>query len=958
MRRIHSIVNTLAQRFVASRHLRNGLLAALLMLCVCIAAAVIGNPLQYGLIARYYDNNAWNGSPFMQTRDSEFNLWRMKSTYPKKTEQYSIHWTGVIFIPKAGKYQFSTASDDGSEIMIGNQLVVDNRGLHGFQERSGAISLEKGLYPMTIRYMQGGGAAEFQAYWKRPGKKREPLSRATLFPEKPTPTRLLIGRGLTIIAKSCALLLLIILASGIVIGLIVRQILAPFLKESWVGKALQKIQKFTLYDRRPADDYPEPPPRNPLKLLAAFGGYTLISLLWTYPLIRDFSTKVTGLGGDRYIWLWDMWWMQKALLHLHTNPLYTNYLFYPQGVSLAFHDFAILNSFLSVPLQGIFTPGQIYNLLFLATYILGGFGAFLLARYLTGDALAAFVAGLVFAFWGGRIYYCDHLASASIQWFPYAMLFVIKSLRERSYRNPVLAAMFWAMSALSGWYNAVFISLLIGLFVLYAAWSERKMFFTAGNLLRFGLIGLIFTGIMAPFLAPMIGDIFSGKGYMNYQVLTGESTSPNVLFFPGVNHGFLGKAVQYLYFRAGLPMQWGLSGAAFIGYTVLALCAYAVFRLKQVKYRFWLITAVVFVLFSMGPYLQIFSKAYPSIPLPYRLLQYLPILKIVRLPVRFMVIAMLCCSVVAGYACGDLFRRIRIRKSVFVLLSGLILFEFFRPLYITPIEKTPEFYKELGKDTEPYAILELTKLGIWEHASVRSSLFQITHGKQLFHGHVSRVPFEKYYQAYALYTVFDDLFTQPQEYFDQTDFAFETHQRKILALLSFYKVRYVTLYYDYWHGGFTENLRRLQQVFGEPIGTDGGMRFFKVPAVQETKNVIFPGFGMEPLHFQPNETPIRPVVRNGEVKILNIERQQTGRIRLQVKSAAYPEEKPLEILLNGKIVAALNVGDWTDVNLPPVPLQLAENTITFRIAGTGYDNWKDGVYAPNIDLYLRNLDIE
>jgi hypothetical protein len=254
--------------------------------------------------------------------------------------------------------------------------------------------------------------------------------------------------------------------------------------------------------------------------------------------------------------------------------------------------------------------------------------------------------------------------------------------------------------------------------------------------------------------------------------------------------------------------------------------------------------------------------------------------------------------------------------------------------------------------------LELTKLGSWEHASVRSSLFQITHGKPLFHGHVSRVPFENYYQAYALYTVFYDLFTQPQEYFDQTDFSFETHQRKILALLSVYKVRYVALYYDYWHGGFTENLRRLQYVFGEPVGTDSGMRFFKVLAVAETKNVVFPGFGMGPLRFQPYETPIRPVVRNGEVKILNLVQQQTGRIRLQVKSSAYPEEKPVEILLNGKMVAALKVGDWTDVNLPAVPLQPAENTITFRITGAGYDNWQDGIYAPIIDLYVRNMEIE
>jgi hypothetical protein len=215
-----------------------------------------------------------------------------------------------------------------------------------------------------------------------------------------------------------------------------------------------------------------------------------------------------------------MWWVKKALVDLHTNPLYTDYLFYPKGVSLAFHDFSLLNSLFSLPLQSLFTLSEIYNLLVLFTFILGGFGCFLLVRYLTGDRLAAFLSGLVFAFWGGRLYFISHLSLASTQWFPFCVLYLIKTLRENSYRNPVLAAIFLVMNALSAWYYAIYMTLFVLLFLCYSACAERKAFFTVDTLKRFGLIGILFIAIMFPILYPMMMEIFEGQEYMAAAVMS------------------------------------------------------------------------------------------------------------------------------------------------------------------------------------------------------------------------------------------------------------------------------------------------------------------------------------------------------------------------------------------------------------------------------------------------------
>lgn len=931
-----------------------------LLLLLIMGVSVWVNPLQYGLSGTYYGNNDQLGEPLLHARDTMLNLWRMQTTFPDHPEDYSIVWAGVLFAPTDGEYSFYTRSDDGTELTINQQRVIEHLGQHEFQEHSGQILLKKGFHDLTIRYAQSIGGADFQIYWKPPQSRHyERLARAILLPAKPSDSAFFIGRCLSMLSQTALLLIVLWTVFSLILGLSHRRSLGALFASTAIGRRLLQIRAHFV---TPADaPQPTPPPRSRRRsLIINFGalfGYIVLGMIWTFPLIRDFSTKVTGLGGDRYIWLWDMWWMKTALLALQRSPLFTDYLFYPQGVELSFHDSMWLNSLLSVPLQAFFSLGEIYNLLFLASYVLGGFGMFLLGRYLTGNPLAAFVSGLVFPFWGGRFYFCDHLSSASIQWFPYVLLYLFKTHRERSYRYPVLAALFWAMSALSGWYNAVFISCVIGLWEVYSACRRPREYFSFISLRRLALLALLFLLLVLPFTYPMFRDLFSRQGYMNYQVITQESASPNLLFLPGVNHGFLGKYMRYLYFRFDKPMEWGVPGAAFIGYTVLLLGLYVAVRGKRREVWFWLGAALLFTLFACGPHLRLFAQS-TGIPMPYQLLQHIPILKIVRLPIRFMIPAMLCYGVAVGYACQQLFQRIRFHKTLFLFLSACILFEFYRPLYIRPIEDTPSFYTTLANDPDRSgAILELTRPGAWEHTAVRASLFQITHQRKLFHGHVSRVPLEAYYQTYFIYAPFADLLTQPVEYFDTTEFSLETHARRLQAILAYYRTQYVTLYYDYPRGDFTENLRRLEQIFDTPIGRDTGTRLFRVTPAPAAQNVVFPGFGMEPLDFSPGEVPARGASQNAEYKILNVEGTSEVRLQFELKSNREAAPQTIEILMNQQVVTTVTVADWVRVEVT-APLQPGENTIRFRLAGEGYSNWQNGIYQERTDFYLRLISTE
>jgi hypothetical protein len=70
------------------------------------------------------------------------------------TDNFGYSFKGLVDIPSQGTYTFYTQSDDGSELCIGSNLVVDNNGTHASTESSGSIDLEAGLHSITVNYFQ------------------------------------------------------------------------------------------------------------------------------------------------------------------------------------------------------------------------------------------------------------------------------------------------------------------------------------------------------------------------------------------------------------------------------------------------------------------------------------------------------------------------------------------------------------------------------------------------------------------------------------------------------------------------------------------------------------------------------------------------------------------------------------------------------------------------------------
>ena len=78
--------------------------------------------------------------------------------------------TGFLVIEEAGDYGFDLASDDGSILSIGGEVLISNDGLHGADASIDEfVELQPGMYPIQIRYFEGPSDARLFLKWKTPG---------------------------------------------------------------------------------------------------------------------------------------------------------------------------------------------------------------------------------------------------------------------------------------------------------------------------------------------------------------------------------------------------------------------------------------------------------------------------------------------------------------------------------------------------------------------------------------------------------------------------------------------------------------------------------------------------------------------------------------------------------------------------------------------------------------------
>ncbi len=97
------------------------------------------------------------------------------------TQNIFLELRGEISIPETAKYDFRLISDDGSRLLIDNNLLIDNGGMHGSEAKDGEITLDKGNHKIAIDFYQGGGGASLSLQWTKYGDKEFSIIPGDLF---------------------------------------------------------------------------------------------------------------------------------------------------------------------------------------------------------------------------------------------------------------------------------------------------------------------------------------------------------------------------------------------------------------------------------------------------------------------------------------------------------------------------------------------------------------------------------------------------------------------------------------------------------------------------------------------------------------------------------------------------------------------------------------------------------
>jgi hypothetical protein len=489
----------------------------------------------------------------------------------------------------------------------------------------------------------------------------------------------------------------------------------------------------------------------------AVSGYACLTLLLTWPLVRDLGTYVVGeITVDSRHAIWVLWDTTEALFGRAPWP-WTPALHYPYGLSLLVDSVGPLNAVPALPFWPA-GPAAAYNGAAFVGLTLSGWCMYLLARSVVADRGIAFFAGVLFLAWPfhltGLYGHVDKLFTGLL---PLSVLATLAAADPRRTWMAVLAPALALVGAqLQNGNQFLFAALgtaLVGLERLVRADPGLR----PAVLRRLGLAGVVAVAACLPFLLAVLTLLRHPLLVMRY----GSSTtyySPDLLhLIVPAAHQWVGAWLYTSPFRLGdfvwptrlhvlMPSpQWygsGIETAVAIPMVSIALAVLA-WRRAPRESAPWLVFGAAFTVLCLGPWLRAagLSREELGIPLPYAVMRRVPGLDIMRTPGRFMMMASVGLALAASLGLAALADGAARRRRTIVALATLaVLVECWpRPWPQMALPPVPAFYRRIAAEPPSYAVLDLPHGWLGRHDRASTYLYyQVVHRKPIAWALLSR----------------------------------------------------------------------------------------------------------------------------------------------------------------------------------------------------------------------------
>ncbi len=533
---------------------------------------------------------------------------------------------------------------------------------------------------------------------------------------------------------------------------------------------------------------------------------TILSCIFTAPVILHLSTKVAGDGADLFQ---SIAAVQERVSSIEARGSIKTII--SSAAQLRF-DPIQLNAywvlFFGFPLG--------YNLFWLFSFIASWVGMYYLAKLLlTSDFpknrnlyFSAAIAATIFTFAPMRLFWSQGFyGTMHTEWIVWTLYFLLLNISKLTVPRFIALAASAMLLVQTEYHFAVFFLLLLPVL----GWYYRHQLYQLIRRPRsWAFIAVAIAGAIALFSREFSGLFHiasSDNNYLNVGINSVSNHSNDLLSFliPPYNQTLWGD----FFSEARSSFQGNaFKSPAYLGIIVLSLSSIALFSRKSRNGRFWAWIGAGFSILSLGPFLHIGGLIEPKIPLPYLLLyKYFPYIENIRSVNRITIFAIVGVAIASSFGLLMLLRHVR--KTIWqVLLPVLFLvgitLEYWTVPYPTTTPSVPPFFEQLASDSEKYSLIEIPGATNYNLAS-RSLYYRTIHKKNVINSfQFSRNnPNDPAFLQTTSYPILNELLLlQPKNASRMNHRAIDVRDRAAnMSAMENLNARYILLYKEFQGGG-------------------------------------------------------------------------------------------------------------------------------------------------------------
>lgn len=472
-----------------------------------------------------------------------------------------------------------------------------------------------------------------------------------------------------------------------------------------------------------------------LKVAVVAAAFVALGAMATWPMATDLHRQ--SLAGpyntDFHFNTFVVMWGAKAVTSDPLGLHHTN-MFWPERYTFAYSDMELSHSLLVLPLLAWrYEPLLAINVLLLASMAIGGTGAFLLARRLTGSDAAAFAGALVFVFNDAHFARILQIQFFGDHWAPWLALALLWWLDTLSWKRAMLASGAFLLHVLSGSHASVFAALItvtvVGATALRRGllWDRRLWVGVAAFAV---LAALVLVPLFYPYL--LLQDRMAAERGDNANIMAeGNARLLDLLSGNSRLHRWIDE-------RFGWPsavFEGRLRAHLFPGWVPLLLASLALLPAaaavgadRRGERLTWVLLWLLCLWLALGPPAGL-----------YRLLAMAPGVRLIRVASRFVLPSLLGLSMLSAFGVARLLPRLRPSARLPLLLLLLVAFSAesaYAPMPTDTREPGPDAIASwLAERPGDFAVLELPVDPQNLTVHMRQVTQSLYHGKRLLVGY-------------------------------------------------------------------------------------------------------------------------------------------------------------------------------------------------------------------------------